>query len=257
MTVFAERLEQFRQEIQEEYEKSRMDRALARSAEQVDHPARNLLKLDEPIRLYPVPPSGELPPPVAAKIRDVTPVNVGFSVDLKNWANDPQRILLVWRLGLFLAEREYASIVKSLMDNAQYAIDVSNKGTLTESDLGTAREKIGELGLHGDRAAIPRPYVLKLWKQKQLWDAHKIPTGYLPKEQRGRYFWGMLDGFFVYSARFLNDIAVVLDRDEIMVRNTHTAVNFDNKNRPTKLILEKWCSSAPIIDGAVCTIRLQ
>lgn len=256
MKTFTEWLQEFRKKIDEGYERSRMDRALARDAEQVDRPVRALPKLDEPIKLYSVPPGGKLPPPISFGFRTVEPKNVGFFCDLKDWADDPREIILMWRLGEFLAEREYFWIVKSLLENAGHTTEVETKGTLTKSDIQKAREKISESGLFGDRLVIPREYVLKWWKEKQLWEAHRIPTGYVPEEQRGRYFWGWIDGFNVYSARFLKDVAVLFDRNEIIIRNTLHTVSFDNMNRPKKLIIEKWCSSAPIIDDAITKIKL-
>ena len=252
-------LEEFQKEINEGYERNRMDRVLARNAQQENKAPKKLPMFDEPIRAYGIPPGGKLPPPVALKLRDVEPKNCGFFCDLKDWAYDPQQYYmssLMIRLGEILAEREYFWIVKSLLENAGHMLKIETKGELTKADVLRAREKIGEWELFADTLVMPREHVLKLWKEKQLWEAHRIQTGYVPEEQRGPHFWGWLDGFNVYSARFLKNEAVLFNRAEIIVRNTPQVVSFDDIDRPQKLIIEKRCSSAPIIDLAVAKIEL-
>lgn len=109
------------------------------------------------------------------------------------------------RLGDSLAESEYNWIVQCLLENTGYTIEVESKCSLTKSDLRNAREKIAESELFADRVIIPREYVLKFRKENQIWEAYKILNGYLPEEQRGRYFWGWIKGFNMYSARFLSN----------------------------------------------------
>ena len=91
----------------------------------------------------------------------------------------------------------------------------------------------------------------------ELLEGWRIPTGYLSKEKRGHYFSGMLEGLITYWAPFMKGVAVVFERDKIQVVNTPLKISFDNTQRPSKLILEKWCSSAPIIDDAVAKILLS
>lgn len=71
LKTFEDLLQEFRQKIKEGYERSGMDRVLARSSSQVDKPVRSLPKFDEPIIFHSVSPEGELPPPIAFKLRKV------------------------------------------------------------------------------------------------------------------------------------------------------------------------------------------
>mgnify|MGYP001121165489 CR=1 FL=1 len=76
---------------------------------------------------------------------------------------------------------------------------------------------------------------------------------------RGPHFAGMINSLRTYSTHGLEDKAVIFRRGDIWTYTTpltHSKIHYDNINHPTKLIIQKWCSSAPILDESVVVINI-
>ena len=147
MKTYVEWLEDFRKKIYEGYEKHRMDKRLAGHVCEVKKPARKLLKLSGPVMVYGVPESGELPPSVVVGTQDVTPSNVGFPIDMRDWAEDPSRRNMdtfMTKKGKEVAENETRVIIKGMIDNVGYSFNAERKGELSKTDIRKAEDWLKE-----------------------------------------------------------------------------------------------------------------
>jgi hypothetical protein len=237
-----------------------MDNKIAGFYSEVERPVNGLLKYDEPIKVHVLRPGEPLPPPIPPKIRNVTPINVGFSVDMRKWAEDPTRWggmdHFMFHLGKAVAEREYYTIVQGMFNNAGNVLKVEEKGILKIENIQEAKNIIRNKGLYADCILLHPDQLHAFRLSGELFEAWKVPTSYLPEEKRGRYFSGLIAGLKTYRANFIEGIAIVFESDKIQVVNTPLKISFDNIQKPSEIILERWCSSAPIIDNAVVNIIL-
>jgi len=259
MKTYVEWLEDFRKKIYEGYEKHRMDKRLAGHVCEVKKPARKLLKLSGPVMVYGVPESGELPPSVVVGTQDVTPSNVGFPIDMRDWAEDPSRRNMdtfMTKKGKEVAENETRVIIKGMIDNVGYSFNAERKGELSKTDIRKAEDWLKEREVHPDTIIVDVKQGFEFLRRGEVLEAARIPSSYMPEEQRGPYFLGLLGGLKVYCIQFDERLAIVYRKNDIIVKNTPLKIYFDNLDRPSKLILEKWCSSAPIIDEGVVKITL-
>jgi len=259
MKTSEEWLEEFKVKIKKGYEACRMDKRLCEFAHEVEKPATTLWKYDHPITADTMPEGQKMhiivmPKP---KYRTVKPLQVGFAIDLSKWDWEEASGLdsLMPRWGSIVAEREYWAIVKGVSDNAGTTIKTKQKGEFSLADLREARTWIGQNGRkYADMAVIPLQQETELLKTGKLHTPEKIPDGYVPKRDRGPYFAGMLDGAKAYWMRFMKDFALVYAKCETIIRNTPLKVYYDKPKMPSRLIIEKWCSSAPILEQAVVKV---
>ena len=256
MKTIDEWIEEFKNKINEGYETHRMDKRLAGYAYEVDQPARRLLKYEEPIRHESLPHGGTLIVMPTPKTRNVTPYQVGFRIDLKEWAVDPTVYGMdnyMHQIGVNISQKEVWVIAKGMSDNAGNVIEAEQKGELSKNDIVKARDLV--LGqTYADTIIMPIKQRWRFLKNGELWEPHRIPTGYVPEEDRGPYYAGNIDGARVYGTPAIEDFALVYSKREIMVKNTALKIEYDKRERI--LLVDKWCSSAPIQEEAVVKITL-
>jgi len=260
MKIYSEWLDEFRAKIEEGYESHRMDRCLAGFVSEVERPARRLIKMSGPIvAFFGIPEGGELPPPVKVTMSEVTPINVGFPVNLKDWADDPERTymdMFMMQIGERIAENEVWAIVKGMVDNAGHTLEAEKKGELTKNDVEKAKDWVGNQGTYADTLIVYLEQKTEFLKRGELVEATPNVLGWIPEERRGRHFSGLVNGLFAYWTRFTKGLAIVYERNAIMVRKTPFKIDFDNSTHPSALNIEKWCSSAPTIEQGVVKITL-
>jgi len=259
MKTYEELLEEFKAKIEEGYETSRMDKRLIEFADESEKPVRTLWKYDHP----PTPQAMHgatvimMPTP---RFRPVKPLQRGIRIDLSKWDIETHMVVLdsyMYRKGSEVAEREYWAIVKGISDNAGNTVKAKKKGELSVPDIKEAQSWIGQNARnYADTVVMPLEQKTGLLKKGKVWLPNKIPTGYVPEEDRGPYFAGMIDGARVYWMRFIKDFALVYAKCETIMRNTPLNVYYDKPKRPSQLTIEKWCAAAPILEQAVVKITL-
>lgn len=260
MKIYGEWLEKFRVKIEEGYKVHRMDERLCEFAYEGERPARTLWKYDEPPTAQAKNGMTMMTMPIP-KFRQVEPIQVGFNIDL-GWRFLEEDMLwslesMMYRFGSRVAEKEYWAIVKGISDNAGETIHAEKKGSLSTLDIREAKSLIGRNARqHADMVVMPLEQEIEFLKKSELWLPNRIPTGYVSYKDRGPYFAGMVNGTKTYWMRFLKDFAVVYAKHEVMVRNTKIEMYFDDEKRPRFLIIEKECSSAPVLDQAVVKIAI-
>lgn len=259
---YEEWLEEFKTNIEEGYEAYRMDTRIAGYAQEVQKPARTLWIFDNPVAVGTTTEEREsytvtMPLPSS---RPVEPFPARFLIDLKDWGFRETVSGLnsyMFRKGNQVAEMEYFGILKGLSDNAGNIIEAEKKGELSEQDIQKAKIWVGQNGgRYPDIVVMPIDQETKLLKEGKLWLPHKIRSGYISDMERAPYFLGMIGNTKAYHMRFIKDYALVFAKNEVIVRNTPLKVYFDESTRPSHLIIEKWCSSAPTLDQAVVKIQL-
>jgi hypothetical protein len=258
MKTYKEWLEEFRTKITEGYEKYRLDKKLAKSVYDAGSPVTVLLKGSGPKGMLSLVEGQQLQPYVLST-RNVTPLNIGFTIDMKDWADEPERYgmdMFMMQIGEIIAEREAYVIVKGMLDNAGYSVKVEAQGRLSKSDIKKAEDWIRNQGGYADTIILHCEQEMQFRLKGELLEPHLIPTSYVPQEDRGPYFSGKINGLNVYWMRFNKGIAVVYNKDEIILAKTSLKIEFDSLDHPTKLILERWCSSAPIDERGVVKIIL-
>lgn len=256
MKTIDEWIEEFKNKIKEGYENNRMDKRLAEYANEVEKPARTLLKRDEPIRHETLPHGGTLIVIPTFKTRTVTPYNVGYRIDLTEWVVNPEVYGMtnyMESIGVNVALKEVAVMAKGMSDNTTNIIEAEQKGELTKEDIKKAREMVS--GEHyTDTIVMPSKQRWRFLRNRELWEPHLIPTGYVPEKDRGPYYAGNISDARVYGIPTMKDFALVYSRKEIMVKNTPLKIEYYNRERV--LVVDKWCSSAPIREEAVVKITL-
>jgi len=259
MTSFEEYLEEFKKEIEKGYKERTMATALAEYIH--DRPDKTLIKfykLDGPLKASGLSTGGQLTA-INVTSRSVQPLNAGFTLDLKDWADDPERTymeMLMHQLGCDLAEREYYIIVNGMLNCVGNTINSAQKGKLSKGDISQAHNWIGAQGVYADSVIMHIDQKVEFEKSGELFYPDKIPLGCVPQEKRGAYYAGWIGAVNVYWNRFTKDYAVVFSGREIVFERAPLKVEFDNMTHPTMLILTKWCAAAPLFDQAVVKIQL-
>lgn len=253
---YNEWLQEFREKIQVAYEKQRLDKQLAGYVYDVDKPVRTLPKGSGPYGVFVIREGEELPPPYVLSSQQVEPINIGFSLDITGWAQDPERYVmdvLLSNIGRNLAQREAFVILKGMIDKAGRSIQVKEKGKLTKSDLLEAERWIKTQGFHADTLVL-HPKLENAFRMRgELIEASKIPQ--LARD-KGSHFSGIIDGLNIYWTPIIEKYALLYKKSEIVIAKTPLKIEFDNTSSPSKLITERWCSSVPVDERSVVRIEI-
>jgi hypothetical protein len=256
MKTFEEWLEEFKKEIEDGYKDRAMSEALSEHVSEVDKPPHTFLKWEE------APAEAEVNlrmVRVNLSVRSVNPTNVGFSVDLEDWADDPENTfmgMLMHQCGEILAEKEYKAIVEDMNKFMSCTLNAKQKGILSKEDIAEAIKLINEQGDYADSVVLPLNQKTEFLKRGELLDASQFRLRWIQQERRPVYYAGMLGATNVYWARFLKDFALAFFRGNIYFKSTSLKTTFDNMSSPRYLMMEKWCASAPRFDRAIVKIQL-
>jgi hypothetical protein len=257
MKTFEEWLEEFKKEIEKGYQDTTMVSSLSEYIHKDrDKPLTTLPMYDGPPTASTLTQGGTITT-VRFTLRSVKPIDAGFTLNLKDWADNLDQYFmdpLMNQLGKDLADREYWIIVNGMIAYAGNTVNVKQKGQLSKDDIREAQRQV--LGTYADCAIMTPQQEAQFWKNGQMLAPDRIPSGYIPKERRGYYYTGMIDGVNVYVASFIKDFALVFGRREMIFASTPLKISFDNMEHPKQLILHKQCTSAPMFDNAVAKIQL-
>jgi len=252
MKTFEEWLEEFKKEVVKGYNDTTMVTALCGHVySDREKPPTSLYMLDGPPTASTMFKGAPLVT-LNFKSRSVKPLDAGFVLDLKDWADDTGQMAIgeiMDQLGKDLADREYWIIVNGMITFAGNTVNAKQKGLLSKDDIKEAQRQV--LGTYADSAIMNPVQEAEFWKNEQMLAPEQVLSGYVPKERRGYYYTGMIDGVNVYIASFIRDFALVFSRREMIFASTSLALSFDNMAHPKKLILRKLCASAPMFDGAI------
>ena len=247
-------LHEFTQKISGAYEKQRLDKQLAGYIHDVSEPAEYLPKGSGPFGAFIIGEGEELPPPYVISSQSVTPINIGFSLNISEWAEDPNRHfmdVLMSDIGRILAQREAFVIIKSMIDKAGRSIEVKERGQLTKTDLLEAQRWIKTQGFYADTVILHPKQETAFRIRGELVEASRIPV---LAETKGLNFSGIIDGLEVYWVSVIGGVALVYKKSEIIVAKTPLKVKFDDIRSPSQLVSERWCSAAPVDERGVVKI---
>jgi hypothetical protein len=252
--TFEQWLEEFKKEIKKGYEKATMVMALSEHVYK-DKVFTALPKYDTPLRASIVH-EGEQLVPVRASLRTVNPLDAGFIQDLGDWSDNPEGYgmdMFMNDLGKLVADREYAIIAFSMKNCAGNTFKSEKGGHLSKDDIRKA-QSLAEG--YADSVIMNHQEKVEFLKNGQILDPNRIPESFVPKERRGYYYSGMIGAVNVYWASFIEDFALVFNREEIISASAPLKIRFDDIRHPKQLIGEKLCVSAPMLDQAVVKIEL-
>lgn len=258
MKTYAEWLEEFRTKINEGYRKHRMDKKLAGSVYDVERKTNIMPKGSGPIGAFDLT-EGRPPPLYTFTTQNVTPLNIGFQIDMKEWAKEPERYGMdtyMEEIGETIAEREAYAIIKGMLDNAGHSIKAKTKEQMSKEDIIEAKNWIRSQGFYADTIILQSEQETQFLLEGALLEPHLIPTSYVSEEDRGHHYLGRIDGLNVYWAKFVGGLAIVYSKRSIKLAKTPLKIEFDNLERPSKLTVERWCSSAPMDKRGVVKIDL-
>jgi hypothetical protein len=125
---------------------------------------------------------------ITATCKGVQPLNAGFTLDLKDWADDPERTyvkMLMLQLGYDLAEREYNIMDNGMINCAGTTINAAQKGKLSQGDIIQTQNWIAEQGANPDSFIMHINQKVEFEKNGELLYSNKIPLGCVPQEKRG------------------------------------------------------------------------
>lgn len=120
------------------------------------------------------------------------------------------------------------------------------EGKLTKADIAKAESWIRNQRWYADTLVIHPEQEAEFLIKNEIWHKNKIPISYIPEEQRGSNYAGMINGLNVYWTPLVKDLAFVYRKSEVIVLNTPLKIDFDNLTQPSSLIIEQYCSSAPV-----------
>lgn len=256
--TWTERLTEFRENIKKGYDSTKIANIISGHFYEVSERQRKILKYSGPMRAQMIREGERLHDTPTISSRNVSPMNAGFSVDLSNWAVDPDSFngmdTFMEDIGAKLAEKEFYVIIKNLCDYAGTSIDSEGK-TLTKNDLEKAVTYSRLHEIFFDTIVADSKTVEDFRLKSELWEPWNIPTGYIPESKRSPNFAGMVSGLRLYTKQFLENKIVIFRVHDVMTYTTPINVNFDTEI-PSSLIVEKWCSSAPVIDQSVFLINV-
>jgi len=261
MKTYEEWLEEFTKKIKENYEYHRLDKQLAGYVYEVPKPATVLPRGSGPRGAFGIGEGEPLPEPYLISTQDVTPRNIGFSLDLKDWAEEKEFTYmdtLLSDLARNLSNRGGYTILRAMYEKAGFTMKAETEGKLTKTDIAKAEHWIGNQGSYADTLVIHPEQQAEFIIKNEIWHKSRIPIGFIREEQREQpHYAGMLNGIDVYWTPLVKGLAFVYRKNEIIVLNTPLKIDFDNMTRPKSLIIEQYCSSAAVDPRGVAKITLK
>ena len=264
MKTYEEWLEEFRTKIKEGYETHRMDKQLVGYIYEVKKPATVLPKGSGPIGAHIIREGAPLPEPYVISSQVVTPKPVGFTVNLEDWVEKKEYTYmdpLLASLGKEIAVREGFVILRAMFEKAGHSMEVKTKGQLAKEDIKEAGDWIRKQGWYANTLVIHPEQEAQFLIRKEILHPTLFPTGYVPsifasEEERGPNYAGWLNGLNVYWTPLVKGLAFVYRKSEIIIMKTPLNIDFDNLDRPSKLVIKRYCSSAPVDERGVVKITL-
>ncbi len=256
--ISEETLSGFKTALQQGYEESRMDRILCASATHGELPKRSLMMYSRPIRFQIVNGRGKDASPLFTS-RSVDPVDVGFTISLEDWKANPTKYAgmndFMKELGVEVANNELSAIVKNLKKFAGHTIESKTPGKFTLEDLYEARRVTRQDEVNLDILLADPMVLYDFVARKELLDAGRIPTSYIPVDIRGPHFIGIMKAWKVYSVASLHNEIITYERRYAASYATPLKVEF--KGSPFHLTVEKKITTSPKLSESVVVLNMK
>jgi hypothetical protein len=185
---------------------------------------------------------GQLPASNVLTIRTVTPTNIGGTASVAGLSdiNHHYPIESVCeRIGSFLADRELVVLRDGLMKYSGKRFHTVSTGMLKASDVQEPMNWIYSNQYSADRLLIPLNQESNLFSEEQLLlYASNV-------HDHSKRFVARIGPLEVYWMNDLSNTALMFENFEMSFLHTPLKLKFDDEQKPTRLIFEVWCASAP------------
>jgi len=197
-----------------------------------------------------------LPGTYAVSTRIVTPNDVGFHVQVRDWVKAPEGILtgtLAELIATKIAENEVLVLVEGLTKTAGKQFQATNALRLSKADLRTAVQWIGSNGFQPNRVLLSPELESQLMLKNEVIEKWHFPSFML---DMGSHHSGKVDGLDLFWDYSLKGRAIVYESYNVTFAKTDLKVTFDDVQNPTQLIIQSWCSCAPLDERSVALITV-
>jgi hypothetical protein len=197
-----------------------------------------------------------VPEPYAVSTRIVTPNDIGFHVQVRDWMKAPEGTLMGTLMELIatkIAENEVLVLVEDLTKTAGKQFQATNALRLSKADLRSAIQWIGNNGFQPDRVLVSPELESQLMLKNEVIEKWHFPSF---MADRGNHHSGKVDGLDLFWDYSLKGRAIVYESYNVTFAKTDLKVTFDDVQNPTELIVQCWCSCAPLDERSVALITV-
>jgi len=200
----------------------------------------------------------EVAQPEAYKVstRAVTPYDIGFRVEVRDWARAPETVhmgTLMELIATRIAENEVLVLAEGLTKAAGKQFQATNALRLSKVDLRNAIQWIGSNGFQPDRVLISPDLEAQLTLKDEIIEKWHFPSS---MADWGNHHSGKIDGLDLFWNYSLKGRVVVYESFNVSFAKTDFKVSFDDVQNPTQVIIQCWCSCAPLDERSVAVITV-
>lgn len=255
MSGYVRYLADFRKQIEDGYSRHAY----------LNHLVFSVRTVSEPASIFPkgIGPTGAqssqgeaLAEPYAVSIRTVTPNDIGFHVQVRDWVKAPEGILMGTLMELIatkIAENEVLVLVEGLIKTSGKQFQATNALRLSKADLRSAIQWIGSNGFQPNRILVSPDLESQLMLKNEIIEKWHFPS-FMP--DYGNHHSGKVDGLDLFWDYSLKGRAIVYESYNVTFAKTDFKVAFDDVQNPTQLIIQCWCSCAPLDERSVALITV-
>ena len=196
------------------------------------------------------------PEPYQILIRSVTPYDIGFHVQVQDWVKSPEGILmgtLMEQIATKIAENEVLVLIEGLTKTAGKQFQATNALRLSKADLRSAIQWIGSNGFQPNRVLVSPELESQLMLKNELIEKWHFPS-FMP--DWGNHHSGKIEGLDLFWNYSLKGRAIVYESYNVTFAKTDLKVTFDDVKHPTQLIIQSWCSCAPLDERSVAVVTV-
>lgn len=255
--MYEEIVKEFQTQVDKLYNERRIDRTLAKERH-IWNVKSKMTKLPKNRPTAQILTEGQKPTVFIPQYRNVTPLKASITLDIQKFVKELDRHIDVFssHMAHAIAEGEARVIIKGLIDHSGKTITVKERGHLKSAAIKEASRWIGSHGLYADTVITNPKQWAELVKGRKILEPERIPSSWVPREERGPHYEGKIDGRDLYCFNLPEKVALVYRKEEVILAKTKLNVRFDNPERPANIIAERWCSSAPVLEEGVVKINL-
>ena len=188
--------------------------------------------------------------------RAVTPYDIGFRVEVRDWAKAPMTVYMGTLMELMatrIAENEVLVLAEGLSKAAGRQFQATNALRLSKVDLRNAIQWIGSNGFQPNRVLVSPDLEAQLMLKDEIIEKWHFPSS---MADWGNHHSGKIDGLDLFWNYSLKGRAVVFESFNVSFAKTDFKVAFDDVQNPTQLIIQCWCSCAPLDERSVAVITV-
>ena len=200
---------------------------------------------------------GEAPPEsYKVSTRAVTPYDIGFRIEVRDWAKAPGTVHLGTLMELIatrLAENEVLVLAEGLTKAAGKHFQATNALRLSKVDLRNAIQWIGGNGFQPNRVLVSPDLEAQLMLKDEIIEKWHFPN---TMADWGNHHSGKIDGLDLFWNFSLKGRAIVYESFNVSFAKTDFKVAFDDVKAPAELIIQCLCSCAPLDERSVAVITV-